>query len=310
MDRIIMNVLFGSECGAVQGVSWVGDEANLGMLLWDGIWDDDEYAFTSRGDFSMCGNGCAIADVKGNGNGTVTISGKKGTTEFYQAAMWKDDAGNVLSKYLVKVKITVAAAFSHTAVVTPVMDGLNATDTTRFTLALEKPDALLTAIPAKGKITLVPKDGAALVNEWGYVGGFWVQAPAGYTLQSCYLDYGPGQNADLHDFEISSNSYWIPVDFYNPTVDSDTLVKLAWKNNNANAADLIESFDVCIDSNWGKLSSSGGSPNALDVAAIYECLTQDKTPACGDKAACDVNLDGNVDIYDLQYLYECVAQGQ
>ena len=310
MDRIIMNVLFGSECGAVQGVSWVGDEANLGMLLWDGIWDDDEYAFTSRGDFSMCGNGCAIADVKGNGNGTVTISGKKGTTEFYQAAMWKDNAGNVLSKYLVKVKITVAAAFSHTAVVTPVMDGLNAADTTRFTLALEEPDALLTAIPAKGKITLVPKDGAALVNEWGYVGGFWVQAPAGYTLQSCYLDYGPGQNADLHDFEINSNSYWIPVDFYNPTVDSDTLVKLAWKNNNANAADLIESFDVCIDSNWGKLSSSGGSPNALDVAAIYECLTQDKTPACGDKAACDVNLDGNVDIYDLQYLYECVAQNQ
>lgn len=249
MDRIIMNVLFGSECGAVQGVSWVGDEANLGMLLWDGIWDDDEYAFTSRGDFSMCGNGCAIADVKGNSNGTVTISGKKGTTEFYQAAMWKDDAGNVLSKYLVKVKITVAAAFSHTAVVTPVMDGLNAADTTRFTLALEEPDALLTAIPAKGKITLVPKDGAALVNEWGYVGGFWVQAPAGYTLQSCYLDYGPGQNADLHDFEINSNSYWIPVDFYNPTVDSDTLVKLAWKNNNANAADRIESFDVCIDSN-------------------------------------------------------------
>ncbi len=310
MDRIIMNVLFGSECGAVQGVSWVGDEANLGMLLWDGIWDDDEYAFTSRGDFSMCGNGCAIADVKGNSNGTVTISGKKGTTEFYQAAMWKDDAGNVLSKYLVKVKITVAAAFSHTAVVTPVMDGLNAADTTRFTLALEEPDALLTAIPAKGKITLVPKDGAALVNEWGYIGGFWVQAPAGYTLQSCYLDYGPGQNADLHDFEINSNSYWIPVDFYNPTVDSDTLVKLAWKNNNANAADRIESFDVCIDSNWGKLSSSGGSPNALDVAAIYECLTQDKTPACGDKAACDVNLDGNVDIYDLQYLYECVAQNQ
>lgn len=310
MDRIIMNVLFGSECGAVQGVSWVGDEANLGMLLWDGIWDDDEYAFTSRGDFSMCGNGCAIADVKGNSNGTVTISGKKGTTEFYQAAMWKDDAGNVLSKYLVKVKITVAAAFSHTAVVTPVMDGLNAADTTRFTLALEEPDALLTAIPAKGKITLVPKDGAALVNEWGYVGGFWVQAPAGYTLQSCYLDYGPGQNADLHDFEINSNSYWIPVDFYNPTVDSDTLVKLAWKNNNANAADRIESFDVCIDSNWGKLSSSGGSPNALDVAAIYECLTQDKTPACGDKMACDVNLDGNVDIYDLQYLYECVAQNQ
>lgn len=309
-DDITMDILFGSEYGAVQGVSWVGDEANLGMLLWDGIWDDDEYAFTSRGDFSMCGNMCTIADVKDNGNGTVTISGKKGTTEFYQAAMWKDDAGNVLSRYLVKVKITVAAAFSHTAVVTPVMDGLNAADTTRFTLALEKPDALLTAIPAKGKITLVPKDGAALVDEWGYVGGFWVQAPAGYTLQSCYLDYAPGQNADLHDFEINGNSYRIPVDFYNPTVDSDTLVRLAWKNNNDSAADLIESFEVCIDSNWGKLSNHGGAPNALDVAAIYECLTQDKTPACGSKEDCDVNLDGDVDVFDLQYLYECVAQNR
>lgn len=310
MDRIIMNVLFGSDYDAARSVCWIGDAADLGILLWDGIWYDNRYASDVRGDFSMRGNGCTIADVKGNGNGTVTISGKKGTTELYHAVMWKDDAGNVLSKYLVKVKITVATAFSHTAVVTPVMDGLNAADTTRFTLALEEPDALLTAIPAKGKITLVPKDGAALVNEWGYVGGFWVQAPAGYTLQSCYLDYGPGQNADLHDFEINSNSYWIPVDFYNPTVDSDTLVKLAWKNNNANAADLIESLSVCLNSGWGKLSSSGGSPNALDVAAIYECLTQDKTPACGDKAACDVNLDGNVDIYDLQYLYECVAQNQ
>lgn len=49
---------------------------------------------------------------------------------------------------------------------------------------------------------------------------------------------------------------------------------------------------------------------ATDVAAIYDCLTQDITPACGDRMACDVNMDGYVDVYDLQYLYECVAQNQ
>lgn len=309
-DDITMDILFGSEYGAVQGVSWVGDEANLGMLLWDGIWYDNRYASDVRGDFSMRGNGCAIADVKGNGNGTVTISGKKGTTELYHAVMWKDDAGNVLSKYLVKVKITVATAFSHTAVATPMMDRLNAADPARVKMELYAPNALMTSISTKGQVMLVPKAGTALTDEAGYIGGFWVQAPAGYTLQSCYLDYAPGQNADLHDFEINGNSYWIPVDFYNPTVDFDTLVRLAWKNNNANAADLIESLDVCIDSNWGKLSNHGGAPNALDVAAIYECLTQDKTPACGSKEDCDVNLDGDVDVFDLQYLYECVAQNR
>lgn len=309
-DDITMDILFGSEYGAVQGVSWVGDEANLGMLLWDGIWDDDRYASDVRGDFSMRGNGCAIADVKGNGNGTVTISGKKGTTELYHAVMWKDDAGNVLSKYLVKVKISVATAFSHTAVATPMMDRLNAADPARVEMELYAPNALMTSISTKGQVMLVPKAGTALTDEVGYVGDFWVQAPAGYTLQSCYLDYGPGQNSDVIDFETGANGYKIPVDFNELTGVPYTVVRLGWKNNNANAADLIESLSVCLNSGWGKPSNHEGAPDVRDVAAIYECLTQDTTPACGDKMACDVNLDGDVDIYDLQYLYECVAQGQ
>lgn len=307
-DGITMNILFGSEYGAVQGVNWTGDESDLGMLLWDGIWDDDEYAFTPHGDFSMCGRpGCDLADVRDNGNGTVTISGKKGTTEVYKAAMWKDAEGNV-SKYLVKVKITVATAFSHTAVVTPVMDGLNAADTTRFTLALDKPDSLMTSIPAKGKITLVPKAGAALTDEWGELGGFWVQAPAGYTLQSCYLNYGQGWDSQFYKFDTDVDGYWISV--HDLTGDSRIVVSLGWKNNSDSAADLIESLEVCINSGWGKPSNSDGAPNVLDVAAIYDYLTQDEPPACGDETACDVNLDGEVNVYDLQYLYECVAQGQ
>lgn len=308
-NTVDLGVNFLSADNAVRGVSWIGDEDGLWALLQDDIWDSDD-AFDVRSEHSMCGGRWMMASVQDKGNGTVTISSTSGKRMFYQAAMWKDDAGNVLSKYLVKVKITVAAAFSHTAVATPVMDDLNAADTTRFTLALEKPDALLTAIPAKGKITLVPKDGAALADERGYVGGFWVQAPAGYTLQSCYLDYGPGQNSDVIDFETGANGYKIPVDFNELTGVPYTVVRLGWKNNNANAADLIESLSVCLNSGWGKPSNHEGAPDVRDVAAIYECLTQDTTPACGDKMACDVNLDGDVDIYDLQYLYECVAQGQ
>lgn len=310
MDRIIMNVLFGSDYDAARSVCWIGDAADLGILLWDGIWYDNRYASDVRGDFSMCGNGCTIADVKGNGNGTVTISGKKGTTELYHAVMWKDDAGNVLSKYLVKVKITVATAFSHTAVATPMMDRLNAADPARVKMELYAPNALMTSISTKGQVMLVPKAGTALTDEAGYVGDFWVQAPAGYTLQSCYLDYGPGQNSDVIDFETGTNGYKIPVDFNELTGVPYTVVRLGWKNNNANAADLIESLSVCLNSGWGKPSNHEGAPDVRDVAAIYECLTQDTTPACGDKMACDVNLDGDVDIYDLQYLYECVAQVQ
>lgn len=304
-NTVDLGVNFLSVDNAVRGVSWIGDEDGLRALLQDDIWDSDD-AFNIRGDYTMCGGRRMMASVQDKGDGTVTISSRKGTTEFYQAVMWKDAAGNVLAKHLIKVTINFTS-FSHTAVAAPVIDSLNAADAARVKMELYAPDSLMTCILAKGKVTLVPKAGASLTDKTGDVGGFWVQAPAGYTLQSGYLNYGPGQNADLNDFETGRNGYWIPVDFYN---DLDTVVTLRWKNNNADAADLIESFEVCIDSNWGKLSSSGGSPNALDVAAIYECLTQDKTPACGDKAACDVNLDGDVDVFDLQYLYEYVAQGQ
>lgn len=307
-NTVDLGVNFLSADNAVRGVSWIGDEDGLWALLQDDIWDSDD-AFDVRSEHSMCGGRWMMASVQDKGNGTVTISSTSGKRMFYQAVMWKDADGNVLAKNLIKVTINFTS-FSHTGVAAPVIDSLNAADAARVKMELYAPDSLFTSFPAKGKITLVPKTGASLTNETGYVGGFWVQAPAGYTLQSGYLNYGPGRNSDLHDFEVSGNSYWVPVDFHDPAVDPDTVVTLRWKNNNANGADMVESLCVYIDSGWGKLSSSGGSPNALDVAAIYECLTQDKTPACGDKAACDVNLDGDVDIYDLQYLYECVAQGQ
>ena len=304
-DRIIAAIRFRSENNAVRACSWLGGEDDLETLLRDGAWDSGD-VYDVDGSMYV-GNGAYLTGVWSSGGNTVTISRGNGALTFYRAALWRDANGGE-TKYLVKVTIT-CAAFSHT-VKAPVTDTLNAVDTARFTLDLADPGLWMTNILSQGKVTLVPKAGAALTDEAGYIGGFWVQAPAGYTLQSCYVDYGQGWNSQLYTFDAGVNGYRIPVDFRDIASDPHTAFTLGWKNDNANAADLIESFDVCIDSNWGKLSSSGGSPNALDVAAIYECLTQDKTPACGDKMACDVNLDGNVDIYDLQYLYECVAQNQ
>lgn len=304
-DRIIAAIRFRSENNAVRACSWLGGEDDLETLLRDGAWaSGDVYDV----DGSMyVGNGAYLAGVWNNGGDTVTISRGNGALTFYRAALWQD-ANGVETRYLVKVTIT-CTAFSHT-VKAPVTGTLNAVDTARFTLDLADPGLWMTNILSQGKVTLVPNDASALTGMWNTVGGFWVKAPAGYTLQSCYLDYGPGQNSDVIDFETGANGYKIPVDFNELTGVPYTVVRLGWKNNNANAADLIESLSVCLNSGWGKPSNHEGAPDVRDVAAIYECLTQDTTPACGDKMACDVNLDGDVDIYDLQYLYECVAQGQ
>lgn len=302
-DRIIAAIRFRSENNAVRACSWLGGEDDLETLLRDGAWDSGD-VYDVDGSMYV-GNGAYLTGVWSSGGNTVTISRGNGALTFYRAALWRDANGGE-TKYLVKVTIT-CAAFSHT-VKAPVTDTLNAVDTARFTLDLADPGLWMTNILSQGKVTLVPKAGAALTDEAGYIGGFWVQAPAGYTLQSCYVDYGQGWNSQLYTFDAGVNGYWIPVDFRDIASDPHTAFTLGWKNDDANAADLIESLSVCLNSGWGKLSNHEGAPNALDVAAIYDCLTQDITPACGDRMACDVNMDGYVDIYDLQYLYECVAQ--
>lgn len=304
-DRIIAAIRFRSENNAVRACSWLGGEDDLETLLRDGAWaSGDVYDV----DGSMyVGNGAYLAGVWNNSGDTVTISRGNGALTSYRAALWRD-ANGVETRYLVKVTIT-CTAFSHT-VKAPVTDTLNAVDTARFTLDLTDPGLWMTSILSDGKVTLVPNDASALTGMWSAVGGFWVKAPAGYTLQSCFIAYDQYQNSQINVDSTGAGGYWIPVDFRDIASDPHTAFTLGWKNDNDSEADLVESLDVYIDSNWGKLSNHEGAPNALDVAAIYDCLTQDITPACGDRMACDVNMDGYVDVYDLQYLYECVAQVQ
>lgn len=298
---VAMDIVFQSEDGSTQGLSWSSwNKSDLWALLQDDIWDDS-FSFNEA---TRCGNGCWMADARDNGDGTVTIGCEEDTQQFYQAALWKDKNGTVLARYLIKVTVNYSA-FSHTVEALS-MNKLNAADAARFELKLEKSDSFMTTILKNGKVTLVPKAGAVLTDKWDNIGVFRVKAPAGYTLQSCYISYRENHNEVVREF-ANDGGYWVPLRMEDANTDGHTQLILRWKNDNAKAADLIEVLDVYVDSGWGNLSNHDGQPNAMDVQAIYEYLTQNKMPDCGDSAACDVNLDGAVDVYDLQYLYEFVA---
>lgn len=298
---VAMGIDFQSEDGSTQGLSWSSwNKSDLWALLQDDIWDD---AFSFEED-TRCGGSCWIADARDNGAGAVIISCEKGTQQFYRAALWKDKNGTVLARYLIKVTVNYSA-FNHTVEALS-MNKLNAADAARFGLELENPNSFMTTILKNGKVTLVPKAGAVLTDKWDDIGVFRVKAPAGYTLQSCYISYRENHTELVREF-ANDGRYWVPLRMENANTDGHTQLTLRWKNDNAKAADLIEVLDVSVDSGWGKLSSHNGQPDVRDVQAIYDWLTQNKMPDCGDSAACDVNLDDNVDVYDLQYLYECVA---
>lgn len=58
---------------------------------------------------------------------------------------------------------------------------------------------------------------------------------------------------------------------------------------------------------YGAGDLNGGGLDISDVEALYEHLTGTASLSTGGLALADINGDGNVDVYDLQYLYECVA---
>lgn len=59
----------------------------------------------------------------------------------------------------------------------------------------------------------------------------------------------------------------------------------------------------------GVITSGGTKPQASDMQALYEYLTGQAGTAYTQrqKKAADVNQDGMIDVYDLQYLYELVS---
>ena len=61
----------------------------------------------------------------------------------------------------------------------------------------------------------------------------------------------------------------------------------------------------------GVIVTDGDTPDVTDVASLYDHLTgqaeSEYTPQ--QELSADVNRDGTLDVYDLQLLYEAVAQG-
>ena len=56
----------------------------------------------------------------------------------------------------------------------------------------------------------------------------------------------------------------------------------------------------------GIITSGGAEPNVGDMQALYESLTGQKVLIYKQQMAADVNQDGEIDVYDLQRLYEAV----
>lgn len=56
----------------------------------------------------------------------------------------------------------------------------------------------------------------------------------------------------------------------------------------------------------GIITSGGAEPNVGDMQALYESLTGQKDLIYKQQMAADVNQDGEIDVYDLQRLYEAV----
>lgn len=69
---------------------------------------------------------------------------------------------------------------------------------------------------------------------------------------------------------------------------------------------------ICDYETLGDVNASGGEPDISDVASLYTYLTSSNivgrhSEEAGYRQAADVNQDGNVDVYDLQRLYEHVS---
>ena len=56
----------------------------------------------------------------------------------------------------------------------------------------------------------------------------------------------------------------------------------------------------------GIITSGGAEPNVGDMQALYESLTGQKVLIYKQQMAADVNQDGEIDVYDLQRLYEFI----
>ena len=93
--------------------------------------------------------------------------------------------------------------------------------------------------------------------------------------------------------------------------------KEQWSNLNPSSLGLSEGFTAAggyanvTFVKLGVIVTDGDTPDVTDVASLYDHLTgqADTAYTPRQELSADVNRDGTLDVYDLQLLYEAVAQG-
>ena len=94
---------------------------------------------------------------------------------------------------------------------------------------------------------------------------------------------------------------------YSGTQQGWNKISIAEKNEPLKNATIICDYETL-----GDVNASGGEPDISDVASLYTYLTSSNivgrhSEEAGYRQVADVNQDGNVDVYDLQRLYEAVS---
>lgn len=305
----------------------VGREAIQALLR--GEYSGEKFYFEDL-NYGYCGNGFTRVWLDSN-DSAITLRAKQGAEELLYAVVWEDhDTHAVVAKYILKVVINVENGFSHT-IKTPQVRDITAdrikVDDTNITGGTNA----WNIVNKNGQLAFMPASGqtlAGIMNGKTYITSFAITSPGSeYTLQSYYVrQFRDGSNME----EKAPTGLEFEVDTHDNLVGSDTGTRggtlrytLRWSSDDPNLPDLVEKLNVRIgDYALGKTTVTGNAemdsePNILDVQNMYDHMTTNQTTS-GDGndtdqvdselATYDINFDGSADIYDLQGLYEVVAQ--
>lgn len=306
----------------------VGREAIRALLR--GEYSGEKFYFEDLY-YGFCGNGFTRVWLDSN-DSAITLRAEQGAEELIYAVVWADhDTDMIVAKYMLKVVINVEKGFAHT-IQTPQVRDITANRITVDGTNITGGTNAWNIVNKNGQLAFMPASGytlSGIMNGKTYITSFTIASPGPeYTLQSYYVrQFRDGSNME----EKEPTGLTFTVDTHDNLVDSDTGTKggtlrytLRWSSDNPDLPDLVEKLNVRIgDYALGKTVLTGNAeqdsePNILDVQNMYEHMTESQTTSesngndtdqvDSELATYDINFDGSADIYDLQGLYEVVAQ--
>lgn len=298
------------------------------LALLNGTYTANETFYYENLNIGYCGNGFSPFQIESKGDNT-TIRVEEGSQEELYVVVWTEPGTDtVVAKYMLKVVINVASS-SNCTVPTPEIRDLDDSDNNRITIDktnLIGGNSSWNIISRNGQLAFMPATGCTLKgildsSDSYAITTFTISAPEGYTLQSYYIQqFRDGSN--MENLSPEQNQAFEVDVFDNLNGSTTTIVggtlryTLRWSSNDSSKPDLVEKLNVRIgDLPLGKTTTTGDSNkiNITDMQNMYEYMTQEqKNTTDADSvdeklATYDVNLDGSVNVYDFQRLYEAVS---